>query len=94
MELPVNEKSRQLYNYMVAKGYPEEFSLLIARELSTDFTARRMMGYLARRDLVPLEEVADEMLAILSDRDRIMDKHKLEHAQSAINELYRNINED
>ena len=37
-----------------------------------------------------MEEVADEMLAILSDRDRITQKHMLEHAQAKINEMYRN----
>jgi len=37
-----------------------------------------------------LEEVADEMLAILSDRDQIMQKHQTEYAQAKINEIYRN----
>jgi hypothetical protein len=49
-----------------------------------------MMGYLAKSDVLPLEEVADEMLAILSDRDRIMQKHQTEYAQAKINEMYRN----
>ncbi len=88
----MTENSRQLYNYMVAKGYPPEFAMLIAKELTTEFTAGRMIGYLTRGDH-SLEDVADEMLAILSDRDRIRDKHISEHAQSAINELYREINE-
>ena len=76
---------------MIAKGYPEEFSKLIARELSTEFTADRMMRYLSRGPQT-LEDIADEMLAILSDRDRIMEKHKLEYNQSKINELYRDYN--
>ena len=88
----MTENSRQLYNYMVAKGYPPEFSMLIAKELTTEFTAGRMIGYLTRGDH-SLEDVADEMLAILSDRDRIRDKHISEQAQSAINDLYRNFNE-
>lgn len=77
---------------MVAKGYPPEFAMLIAKELTTEFTAGRMIGYLTRGDH-SLEDVADEMLAILSDRDRIRGKHISEQAQSAINELYREINE-
>ena len=76
---------------MVKKGYPEPFSELIAKELSTDFTATRMMGYISK-GWHSLEEVADEMLAILSDRDRIREKHELEYNQSKINELYRDIN--
>ena len=86
----ISEKSRQLYDLMVSKGYPHEFSTMIANELHTEFTATRMIGYISRSDRLPLEEVADEMLAILSDRDRIVEKHVLEHAQSKINEMYRN----
>ncbi len=87
----MTEKSIQLYNYMVAKGYPEAFSELIAKELNSDFTAGRMIGYLTRGEH-SLEDVADEMLAILSDRDRIRNKHVSEYAQSKINDLYRNFN--
>ena len=88
----MTEKSIQLYNYMVSRGYLEEFSKLIAMELNTDYTADRMIQYISRGDH-SLEEVADEMLAILSDRDRIRQKHELEFNQSKINELYRDINE-
>ena len=84
------EKSRQLYELMIRKGYPQEFSALIAREMRTEFTATRMIGYISKSAVLPLEEVADEMLAILSDRDRITQKHILEHAQAKINEMYRN----
>ncbi|MBQ5413163.1 MAG: hypothetical protein IIU21_00725, partial [Schwartzia sp.] len=59
---------------------------------STEYTADRMMRYIG---LEPhsLVDVADEMLAILSDRDRIREKHEAEYAQAKINELYRDINE-
>lgn len=89
----MTEKSDILYKLMLRKGYPEAFSRIIAAEMNTDFTADRMIGYIGRNDKRPLEEVADEMLAIQSDRDRIRDKHITEYAQSKINELYRNINE-
>ena len=85
-----SEKSTQLYELMVRKGYPEDFSALIANEMHTDFTAGRMIGYISKSEVQPLEDVADEMLAILSDRDRITQKHILEHAQAKINEMYRN----
>ena len=85
----VSDYSAQLYEFMVRKGYPEEFSAVVANELRTEFTAKRMMGYLSKSDVLPLEEVADEMLAILSDRDRIMQKHQTEYAQAKINEMYR-----
>ena len=82
--------SRKLYELMIRTGYPEEFSALIASEMHTEFTAGRMIGYISRAGRVPLEEAADEMFAILSDRDRIAEKHKLEYAQAKINEMYRN----
>ncbi len=90
----MNEKSEILYKLMIRKGYPAEFAGIISAEMNTDFTADRMISYIGRNSKRPLEEVADEMLAILSDRDRIRDKHIAEHAQSKINDLYRNINED
>lgn len=78
-----------LYNLMIEKGYPEFFSAIVATELHTEFTAKRMMGYIRARDQLPLEEVADEMFAILSDRDRLINKHISQNAQEAINEWYR-----
>ncbi len=83
------EKSRQLYELMLRKGYPEDFAALVSSEMRTDFTAGRMIGYISKSGVLPLEEVADEMLAILSDRERITQKHILEYAQAKINEMYR-----
>jgi hypothetical protein len=88
-----SEKSEILYELMLHKGYPESFAGVIAAEMSTDYTAERMISYIGRNGKRPLEEVADEMLAILSDRDRIRDKHITEHAQQKINILYREFNE-
>ncbi len=88
----MTDKSIELYNLMVRCGYMEEFAQLIARELSTEYTADRMMTYI-RREKHSMEDVADEMLAILSDRERFKQKHEAEYAQSKINELYRDINE-
>ena len=90
----LKEKSRQLYELMIKKGDPEDFAALIASEMHTEFTATRMIGYIARSGRLSLEEVADEMLAILSDRERIIQKHMLEHAQAKINEMYRDQPED
>jgi hypothetical protein len=41
-----------------------------------------------------LKLTRDEMLAIRDLRDRIKNKHIAEHAQAAVNDLYRNINEE
>ena len=89
----MSEKSKLLYELMLRKGYPEEFSRLICAQMSTDFTAERMMYYVSGPKK-RLEDVADEMIAIKDLRDRLIDKHITEHANRSINDLYRNINED
>lgn len=89
----MSEKSELLYKLMLRKGYPEEFSRLICAEMSTDFTAERMMYYVAG-EKKRLEDIADEMVAIKDLRDRLVNKHITEHANQSINNLYRNINED
>jgi len=89
----MSEKSKLLYELMLRKGYPEEFSRLICAEMSTDFTAERMMYYVSGPKK-RLEDVADEMIAIKDLRDRLIDKHITEHANRSVNDLYRNINED
>ena len=86
------EKSRLLYEMMLRKGYPEQFSKLICMEMNTDFTAERMMYYVSG-EMKRLEDVADEMVAIIELRDRLINKHIKEHANAKINDLYRNINE-
>ena len=83
----MTDKSIELYNLMVRRGYPEAFSELIARELSTEFTAGRMMGYILRGEHT-LEDVADEMLAIISERDSWVGKLVSEQANAKITEFY------
>ena len=89
----MNEKSVVLYDLMVHKGYPEEFARIISTEMNTEFTAERMIGYIAAPGKKSLEDVADEMLAIKSFRDSIRDKHIAENAQQKINYIYRDFNE-
>ena len=80
-----SEKSNELYNLMLQRGYPEQFCDEVTKNLNTDFTAKRMIGYLLHYQKLPLEEVADEMLAILSDRNRIMQKKELERINASLN---------
>lgn len=83
------ELSMQLYHMMLNKGYPEELCELISRNLNTDYTASRMIGYLSHYSYLPDLEVVDEMLAILSDRDAHIQKKESEKAQATISEIYR-----
>ena len=71
---------------MVERGYPEQFCAQVTKNLNTDWTARRMIGYLSHYKKLPLEEIADEMLAILSDRNRIMAKKDMETTNAKWNE--------
>ena len=89
----MSEKSKLLYELMLRKGYPEAFTRLICAEMNTDFTAERMISYISRGKH-RLEDVADEMLAIMDLRDHLKNKHISEHAQASINKLYRDINEE
>lgn len=75
---PKSEKSIELYHIMTERGYPEEFCDVITRNLNTDFTAQRMLWYLSHYEYLPEGEIVDEMLAILSDRNAIMQKKELE----------------
>ena len=86
---PRSPQSMELYKMLIARGYPESFSDLVTKNLNTDFTASRMIGYLYHYSDLPPEEIADEMLAILSDREAIIRKKELEHAQATINSVYR-----
>lgn len=49
--------------------------------MNTDYTATRMLGYLYRVTNPRIEDLVDEMLAILSDRDAIIQKKEMEHAR-------------
>lgn len=83
------ELSMQLYNMLLKRGYPATLCELVSRNLNTDFTAARMIGYLSHYSDLPELEIVDEMLAILSDRNAIIQKKEAEQSQAKLNELYR-----
>ncbi len=83
---PKSRLSLELYDMLLSRGYQERFCDLITQNLNTDFTAQRMMFYLSHYSMLPEEEIVDEMLAILSDRNQIMQKKQLEHSNEVYNE--------
>ena len=86
-----SERTDELYRLLLDRGYPKEFCADIAyKNMNTDYTATRMIGYLYRVTNPRLEDLVDEMLAILSDRYEIMRKKEMEHAQAGINDIYNN----
>ena len=86
---PRTEISMQLYEMMLNRGYPKNLCDLVTRNLNTDYAATRMIGYLSHYSYLPEVEIVDEMLAILSDRNAIIQKKEAEHAQAKMNEIYR-----
>ena len=86
-----SERTDELYKILLSKGYPKELCAEIAyKNMNTDYTATRMLGYLYRISNPRIEDLIDEMLAILSDRKAIIQKKELGQAQSVINDVYQN----
>lgn len=83
--------SLELYNELENRGYPEEFCEAISFELNTDYTARRMLGYLNHFGVLKMEDVVDEMLGILSDRETYIKKKILEHDNAKWNEYLNSL---
>ena len=76
-----SERTDELYKILLSKGYPKELCAEIAyKNMNTDYTATRMLGYLYRISNPRIEDLIDEMLAILSDRNAIIQKKELEQA--------------
>ena len=84
---PKSEKSIELYNILLRRGYPEPFCDEVSKNLNTDWTAQRLIGYLSHYQKLKMEDVADEVLAILSDRNRIMQKKRMEEANARWNQF-------
>ena len=83
-----SERTEELYRVLLSKGYPKELCAEIAyKNMNTDYTATRMLGYLYRYTNPKIEDLVDEMLAIL--RAQIIEKKESEHAQAVISEMYR-----
>ena len=75
----------------MASERTEELCREIAyQHMNTDYTATRMLGYLYRVSNPRVEDLVDEMLAILSDRQQIIQKKEMEQAQAVMNDVYRN----
>ena len=76
-----------LINTIVRMGYPEEFGKLIAKNLGSEKTMQRMTSYLNYAKPRSAEEIADEMLAIMSDRERWIRKKEFEEANARYNDI-------
>lgn len=85
-----SRESMELFDILTEREYPSDFCEMISNILNTTWTANRMLGYLRYMPHLREEDIVDEMLGILSDRDRIRQKKEMEYYQGKINELYNN----
>ena len=86
----MDERTRlynELIKMIVRMGYPEEFGVLVADNLRTEKTMSRMLGYLRQARPTSAEEIADEMLAIMDDRERWIQKKSAQFYNSRYNEI-------
>ena len=78
---------RDIMDILVRMGYPKEFGYVIAGQLRTEISLRRMIGYLLQAKPRSAEEIADELLAIQADREAWVQKKSAEYYNSRYNEL-------
>ena len=79
--------AKELVETVVRMGYPEEFGHAIVQNLRTEKTMSRMIGYLKHAKPRSAEEIANEMLAIMEDRKRWIQKKEAEYYNSKYNEM-------
>ena len=80
----------ELIDTIARMGYPEEFGIAIAKNLGSEKTMSRMIGYLKKAKPGSAEEIADEMIAIMEDRKRWIDKKSAQYYNMKYNELLWN----
>ena len=84
----------ELQAAVAAIGYPQELALVLADELRGEKSMRRMAAYLRAARPKSMEEIADEMLAIIEQRNTWVNKIISEQAQSSFNEFLNREPED
>ena len=75
----------RLMQAMEDLGFPEEFGEVLVRELGGPWSLRRMTEYLRSARPTRFEAVADELVVILEERARIVDKMRTEDANAGWN---------
>jgi hypothetical protein len=70
-------------------GYPAEFAEVLALNLRTEKALGRMCGYLREAHPRSAEEIADEMMAILSDREAWTAKKEAQYYNARYNSWVR-----
>ena len=85
-----NEAYTTLTETICKMGYPQELADMIAKNLGSEKMMNRMTGYLLHAKPSSAEEIVDEMLAIMEDRERWIKKKQAEYYNGKYNELLYN----
>ena len=88
------EKRRQLIDILVRMGYSADLGEAIAANLRTEKPMNRMIGYLLSAQPRNEEDIVDEMLAIMSDRDAWIRKKEAELYNQKYNEYLNSRRDD
>ena len=87
-------KKQELINILSRMGFSAELGEAIAANLRTEKPMSRMIGYLLSARPRNEEEIVDEMLAIMSDRDAWIRKKEAEFSNQKYNEYLNSYRED
>ena len=82
-----NDAYEDLVAAVGAIGYPRDLADVLAGELRGEKSMRRMAAYLRAARPKSMEEIADELIAIVEQRDTWVKKKMTERAQSSFNEF-------
>ena len=78
-------EQRRLIQAMEDLGFPEEFGEVLVAQLGGPWSLRRMTGYLLSARPTRFEPIADELVVILEERARIVEKLRTEEANEGWN---------
>ena len=84
----VGEAYLELADAIMGLGYPEEFAEVLASELRSDKAMRRLASYVRNARPSSPEQIADEMLTIIADRNRWVEHKISEHANASLTAFY------
>ena len=85
---------RELIDILVRMGFSAELGEAIATNLRTEKLINRMIGYLLSAQPRTEEDIVDEMLAIMSDRDTWIRKKEAEFYNQKYNEYLNSYREE
>lgn len=78
----------ELADAIMLGGYPEEFAQVLAGELRSENAMRRLAAYVRNARPSSPEQIADEMLTIVEERNRWVELKMSEHANASMTAFY------